>query len=385
MEKVGDIIAKGRKRAAPIEIQCACGYKGVLTRNTRKKIILCPNCIRPIPRRRRNAQLVKAADFLRNIPAIRHNVADLKPDGPVALRLVETQTYIRTADELAMVWSHTVFCQTGLPYRDPGDQVREWERRNGNVQLKILAGEALHPNGEWVKVGLPWGPKVRLVQIYLDTEAVIHQSPTIETDRSLTRFITDKLRLHSKGRNMKLVKDALARFSASTFRIGVLDKGHAVTINTSIVEAFDIWFPKDENQRVLWPSYVQYSEPYYRNLIEHAVPLLEEAVSALAHNAMALDIYRWLAHRLHRIKPNHPALLFWNVLHEQFGGPARLDNFRREFTQALNEVLAVYPQAQGSVYIDSDQGAARCKDGRGLWLCHAEPPVKKAQTQVLLP
>ena len=135
---------------------------------------------------------------------------------------------------------------------------------------------------------------------------------------------------------------------------------------------------------MLWPSYVQYTQRYYENLIEHAVPLLEDAVAALAHNAMALDIYRWLTHRLHRINPKCPLLLFWNVVHEQFGGPARLDNFRREFLQALNEVLAVYPQAQGSVYIDANQTAGRCKDGRGLWLCHAQPPVRKQQAQTLL-
>lgn len=328
----------------------------------------------------------KASEIIRSIPAVRHNVADLKSSGPVAFRLIQTQTHIKTSDDLAKVWSHAVFCQLALPYRDPGDAVREWERKNGNITVKVLAGEAMHPETEqFVNVGLPWGPKVRLVQIYLDTQAVKMQRPLIQTDKTLTSFITQKLKLDSYGRNIRLIKDALARFSASTFRIGIVDNGHATTINTNIVEAFDIWFPKDDRQRVLWPSYVEYSQRYFENLLEHAVPLLEEAVAALAHNAMALDIYRWLAHRLHRIKPNCPVLLFWNVLHEQFGGPARLDNFRREFIQALNEALAVYPQAQGNIYIDTDAAATRCKDGRGIWLCHAQPPVKKEQVQVLLP
>jgi len=329
--------------------------------------------------------LVKVGNLVRALPVIRHNTAKLNPNGPIALRLIEGETLIRTGEELARVWSHSAFCQIGLPYRDPGDEIREWERKNGNVHLKVLAGEAMHPQTEkFVKVGLPWGPKVRLVQIYLDTEAVLHQSPVIETDRSLTSFITDKLKLDSHGRNMRTVKDALARFSASTFRFGIIDAGKARTINTSIVESFDIWFPKDERQRVLWPSYVQYSLPYYENLLEHAVPLSEEAISALAHSAMALDIYRWLAQRLHRIRPDHPTLLFWNLLHEQFGwNIARLDNFRRIFLQALNEVLRVYPAAQGKVYVDQPNG--RCNDGRGLWLCHAQPPVRKVQQKVLLP
>lgn len=379
-----------RKPAAPVEIHCPnCDYRGTAKRTTGKRLALCPNCIRPIPLRRKDGRcgrLVKAADFLRTIPAVKHNIADLKVGGPVSLRLIQTQTHIRTSQELAMVWSHAVFCQIGLPYRDPGDAMREWERRNGNLFLKVNAGEALNPDTQqWVKLGLPWGPKVRLVQIYLDTQAVKTQSPVIETDSSLTRFITEKLKLHSKGGNIRLVKDALARLAASTFRIGTLiEKGARTTPALPIVEDFDVWFQKDDRQRVLFPSFVQYTQRYYEDLIEHAVPLLEDAVAALSHNAMALDIYRWLTHRLHRIKPNCPMLLFWNVVHEQFGGPARLDNFRREFLQALNEVLAVYPQAQGSVYIDSDQASTRCKDGRGLWLCHAEPPVRRQQSQALL-
>jgi hypothetical protein len=36
--------------------------------------------------------------------------------------------------------------------------------------IKELAGEAMHPQTEkFVRVGLLWGPKVRLVHIYLDT------------------------------------------------------------------------------------------------------------------------------------------------------------------------------------------------------------------------
>lgn len=44
-----------------------------------------------------------------------------------------------------ILYQHTVFCQTGLPYRNPGDGVREWQRTNGAATLKIIAGEAMHP------------------------------------------------------------------------------------------------------------------------------------------------------------------------------------------------------------------------------------------------
>jgi len=35
----------------------------------------------------------------------------------------------------------------------------------------------------------------------------------------------------------------------------------------------------------------------------HAVPLDERALAGLAHSSLALDIYAWLAQRLHRVPP----------------------------------------------------------------------------------
>jgi hypothetical protein len=40
---------------------------------------------------------------------------------------------IDESDDLA--FQHTVFCQTGLPYRNPGDEVRDWQREQGAVFL----------------------------------------------------------------------------------------------------------------------------------------------------------------------------------------------------------------------------------------------------------
>ena len=77
-----------------------------------------------------------------------------------------------------LLFQHTVLCQTCLPYRDPGDDVRTWERRNGRVHLKVLAGEALHPVlREFVQVGLPFGPKPRLLLAHLNAEAMGVVSP----------------------------------------------------------------------------------------------------------------------------------------------------------------------------------------------------------------
>ena len=51
----------------------------------------------------------------------------------------------------------------------------------------------------------------------------------------------------------------------------------------------------------MWPSTIKLGAEYFESLIEHAVPLDERSVAALAHSALALDLYVWLAQRLHRI------------------------------------------------------------------------------------
>jgi len=43
------------------------------------------------------------------------------------------------------LYQHTIFCHTGMPYRDPGDDVRTWEQSNGFAALEITAGKAMHP------------------------------------------------------------------------------------------------------------------------------------------------------------------------------------------------------------------------------------------------
>ena len=85
---------------------------------------------------------------------------------------------IEAGEPASITYQHTVFCQTGLPYRESRGGVREWERRQGNIALKVSAGEALYPeSGEWVPLGLPFGPKPRLILTHLNREALLTGSP----------------------------------------------------------------------------------------------------------------------------------------------------------------------------------------------------------------
>ena len=70
---------------------------------------------------------------------------------------------------------------------------------------------------------------------------------------------------------------------------------------------------------MLWPSVVRLSQEYFESLASHAVPLDERAIAALANSPVALDVYAWLAQRLHRIPKNKLQQVSWPALYEQFG------------------------------------------------------------------
>jgi Plasmid encoded RepA protein len=267
----------------------------------------------------------------------------------------------------AILYQHSVLCQTCLPYRDPGDEVRLWARRNGFLKLEVQAGRAYDGRREdFVDVGLPYGPKPRLVLYHLNAEALRTQSPVLELEDSLTAFVKRTLGLDAGGRNIRTVKDQLSRLSASDFRIGTSKDDRSMTLKGSIVEGFELWTPRDVKQRVLWPTTIQFSPRYFESLMKHAVPLNETAIARLSHNAMALDVYTWLAQRLHRVEEGKTALVPWPALHEQFGhGYERLRDFRRVFQRTLRQVKAVYPESKFDV------------TAGGITLKHSRSPIGK--------
>jgi hypothetical protein len=161
------------------------------------------------------------------------------------------------------------------------------------------------------------------------------------------------------------MKDQLSRLAAATIRLAVTKEDRAYQINTQIVTAFDLWFPKDERQRVLWPSTIELNQKYFENLAQHAVPLDERAIASLSHSPLALDVYAWLAQRLHRIEYGKSQFVAWKAVKDQFGwGYTRMIDFKRVFLKALGQVHSQY------------RGAKLGVDDRGLTLHHSPPPIQ---------
>ena len=113
----------------------------------------------------------------------------------------------------------------------------------------------------------------------------------------------------------------------------------------------------------LWLERVKLDEGFYQSLIDHPLPLREAAIQQISSRSMAIDLYVWLAYRLHIL--DAPVTVSWPGLKQQFGqGYSELRFFRRDLLPPLQLALAVYPEAR--VHID---------EKAGLTLYPSAPPV----------
>lgn len=289
-------------------------------------------------------------------------------------RLLDLAAEIATSPPEDFAFTHSVLAQTSLPTTKPPEGTLRWERRQGQATLLVVAGEAMDPHTQlFTQLPLPYGPKARLLLMHLNSEAVRRQSPVIPVEDSMTAFFRRLMGRSQDGRQIRMLKSQLSALAAATFRMGIMQgEDRALQVDTKVVSAFDLWFPKDETQRVLWPSTLRLSLDYFDSLTRFAVPLDERAIAALAHSALALDIYCWLAQRLHRIPISKPQFVPWAALYDQFGqGYKEIRKFRRDFLRILGQVKAAYPAARLS------------DDRRGMSLEASAPPVAKRMISVI--
>jgi hypothetical protein len=292
---------------------------------------------------------------------------------PIQQRLLDAATDIATTPAEELAFTHSVLCQASLPAARPPPGIRIWERQQGRARLRVEAGSALDPKtGQYVELGLPYGSKSRLLMMHLNSEAIRRQSPIIPVEDSMTAFFRRVMGAPQDGKEIRRLKTQLSALAAAQFRMGIAESERAFQVNTQVVTAFELWMNKDEGQRVLWPTALRLSSDYFESLAKFAVPLDERAIAALSHSAIALDIYCWLAQRLHRIPIGKPQFVPWPALHEQFGqGYSRLRKFREFFLGMLPQIKTAYP------------AAAFDADGRGMLLFQSEPPVLKRQIRVI--
>ena len=251
------------------------------------------------------------------------------------------------------------WAQAALPHRRLGDD-ETWQLSTEKVTLLVEPGKRI-ADGRPVSVGVPYGSRARLIMLYLQTEALRTGSREVELGRSLRAWLA-RLGIPPGGKSIKEVREQAERISRCRLTFHIQQGGRAGLLNQHIVDTALFLDGDDPAQGSLFLETARLSETFFDQLQRHPVPIEEAAIRAINNNSMALDIYCWLAYRLH-VLPGSRAIT-WKALHAQFGGGfSRLDHFRPRFLENLQLALAVYRDARVDV------------SAKGVVLQPSRPPV----------
>jgi len=295
-----------------------------------------------------------------------------------ACRMVEPQAYplVRIASEVLSDekgrhgYSYSGLCLTSLPHRKLAEN-QAWERTVGPLTLIIEPGRIKIGKEPSKLLGVPYGARARLILIYLQTKAVQTQSREISLGRSMRDWM-GRLGVSIGGETAaglreqaRRIATCSMRFSWETGRPG--DNRATMMSNERIIKSglfFHDGAKEDGRQETLFEDRVLLDLEFFEQLRRHPVPLRDAAIQELKDSSTALDIYVWLAYRLHHLECRTP--IGWRDLYQQFGSAYRnIWQWKPRFITSLAEAVAAYPEAQVDV------------EDTHVTLHPSPPPVKK--------
>ncbi len=269
-----------------------------------------------------------------------------------------------------IVFQHGIMCQVSLPRSRP--QARTFERTFKNASIRIEAG-SLWDGLKWQEQPIPYGAKPRLALLYINSQAIKTREPEIDIGRSYAEFC-ERLGLSKGGTAFYELKRQMNALAACKMSFGFTQpNGMATTIpDIKPVARFDAWMAKDSRQPSLWPATLKLGHEYMESLLQHAVPLPFEAMTALKDSALSLDLLAFFARRLQSL--DRPIRVPFVLFKEQFGQEYKdLKPFKAKFLKSMREVKEVYTAAS----IEQVTG--------GLLLKPSAPLVKKIGQQEFIP
>lgn len=274
--------------------------------------------------------------------------------------VVEAAAAYLASEETDIGFLYSGWAQAALPHKRLNDDAL-WQVRNDRVTLVVEPGVRVVESGPPVHIGVPYGSRARLILLYLQSEALRTGSREIELGRSLHAWLR-RLAIPIGGKSMRDVRDQAERVSRCRMSFQITQDGRAGLVNQSILDTAMFVDDGQKQRGSLFIETATLSQMFFDQLKKHSVPVEESAIRQLANNSMALDVYCWLAYRLHAL--SGPTPISWRALFAQFGsGYSRLDLFRRRFRDVLGLALAVYPNAQ----VEETE--------RGVTLRPSRPPV----------
>jgi hypothetical protein len=274
---------------------------------------------------------------------------------------VETAFAVMSDEHQRVGIMHAGFAMTALPHKAIDETI--WVRQGGSIKLRIESGRDIADR----LVGLPFGAIARVILLYLQSEAVRTRSREVELGRSMNHWLTT-MGIDNGGKTYRLVREQSRRLSLCRLTFyRVTDEATIVTNGSFVRDA--ILPSQDSNQLPLWREAIRLDEGFYQSLIDHPLPVREAAIREIGNRSMAIDVYVWLAYRLHQLTKTTP--ISWKALHDQFGGGFQhIRQFKAKFKEPLTLALAAYPEAVVEV------------DDAGVRLHPSAPPVSERRPGV---
>jgi len=275
-------------------------------------------------------------------------------------RVVEAAHDYMSDEEGGVGFLYSGFAQAALPHKKLSDDA-VWQIQTERVMLLVEPGRRAVRDGIPVPIGVPYGSKARLIMLYLMGRALETNCREVELGRSMRDWL-EKMGIPQGGKSIADVREQAERISRCRLSFQVQQGGRTGLVNQNIVDSALFLDAGDPTQGSLFLEHAKLSESFFEQLRRHPVPVEEAAIRSINGHSMALDLYCWLAYRLH-VLPGTRAVS-WKALKSQFGtGFSRMDHFRPTFKDNLSLAMAVYPDAAVDV------------TEKGLMLQPSRPPV----------
>jgi hypothetical protein len=200
-------------------------------------------------------------------------------------------------------------------------------------------------------LGVPFGPKARLILIYFQSEE--RRSRTVSMGPSMSAWIRS-LGLAVTGGprgSINAVKEQALRIARCGFTLQWEERdaeGNTTVAvrDQKIVDGLTLW--NSASDPTHWSGTIELTQQFYEHLREHSVPLDRRAIAHLSDNSLGLDLYTLFAYRLPRLKTD--LHLRWTQLQDQLGAAEKGANaLARRIREALPDVMAGYPDAKVEV------------------------------------
>lgn len=275
-------------------------------------------------------------------------------------RVIEAAHDYMSDEEGGVGFLYSGFAQAALPHKKLADDA-VWQIQTERVMLLVEPGRRAVRDGVPVPIGVPYGSKARLIMLYLMGRALETNCREVELGRSMRAWL-ERMGIPQGGKSIADVREQAERISRCRLSFQVQQGGRTGLVNQNIVDSALFLDADDPAQGSLFLEHAKLSESFFEQLRRHPVPLEEAAIRSINGHSMALDLYCWLAYRLH-VLPG-ARTVSWKALKSQFGtGFSRMDHFRPTFKDNLSLAMAVYPDAAVDV------------TDKGLTLQPSRPPV----------